>query len=81
MSENIHQRLAGLPLREQKEVTKLFDAILTDLANLRTDIAEARGAIVGITAQLDADEGVTDTDYASNHDPAALVSGTAQLTS
>lgn len=47
--------------------------------NLRTqfnaavaDIAALRAAVVGITAQLDADAGVTDTDYAANNDPAAV---------
>ncbi len=43
----------------------LLDAVLVDLAALRA-------AIVGITAQLDADGGVTDTDYAADNDPAAL---------
>jgi len=40
-------------------------AILADLTALRA-------AIVAITAKLDADTGVTDTDYASECDPAAL---------
>jgi hypothetical protein len=43
----------------------LDTAILADLTALRA-------AIVAITAQLDADAGVTDTDYAANNDPAAL---------
>lgn len=38
------------------------------------DLTALRSAITGITAKLDADEGVTDTDYASLHDPAALKS-------
>lgn len=46
------------------DVTKL-DAILSDLTALR-------GAVVAITAKLDSDAGVTDTDYASSCDPAAL---------
>lgn len=42
-----------------------ISAILADLTALRT-------AIVTLTAQLDADAGVTDTDYAASCDPAAL---------
>ncbi len=52
----------GPSAASQKEI---LDAALADLAALRA-------AIVGITAQLDADAGVTDTDYAANNDPAAL---------
>ena len=36
------------------------------------DLVALRAAVVGITAQLDADAGVTDVDYAANNDPAAL---------
>ena len=50
----------------------------SDAANLRTeisaivaDLAALRAAILVITAQLDADAGVTDTDYAANADPVA----------
>ena len=46
------------------DITQL-NAILADLTAIRT-------AVVGITAKLDADVGVTDTDYASSLDPAAL---------
>lgn len=44
----------------------------TILNSLLTDVTALRTSIVGITAKLDADAGVTDTDYASTHDPAAL---------
>lgn len=50
---------------DHAETQALLEAVLVDLTALR-------GAIVGITAQLDADAGVTDTDYAANNDPAAL---------
>lgn len=40
-------------------------AVLADLTALRT-------AITGITAKLDADGGVTDTNYAATKNPAAL---------
>lgn len=37
-----------------------------------TDLTALRAAIVAITAKLDSDGGVTDTDYASTCNPAAL---------
>lgn len=52
-----------------KQLIDVLDGIVTDLAALRT-------AITGITAKLDADAGVTDTNYAATHDPAALVTTT-----
>lgn len=47
------------------ELQALLEAVLVDMTAIRT-------AVVGITAKLDADAGVTDTDYASSLDPAAL---------
>lgn len=47
----------------------LLNAVVADLTALRA-------SIVGITAQLDADAGVTDTDYAATNDPAALTTTT-----
>jgi hypothetical protein len=47
----------------------LMDAVVADLIAIRA-------AIVAITAQLDADAGVTDTDYAENNDPEALTTTT-----
>lgn len=46
----------------------------TELNKMVADITALRAAIVGITAQLDADGGVTDTDYAATNDPAAQTS-------
>jgi hypothetical protein len=55
-------------------------ALADDIANIRTftsevaaDLTAQRAAIVGITAKLDLDGGVTDTTYASGNDPAALI--------
>lgn len=59
MSVNIDEQLFD------KKQIDLLDSVLTDLTALR-------GAIVAITAKLDADAGVTDTNYASTCDPAAL---------
>lgn len=56
---------AGFSPQQILALTRLFDTV-------RVDIAAQRTAITGITAQLDADAGVTDTDYAANNDPAAL---------
>lgn len=44
----------------------------TLLANVQTDLANLRAAVVAITAKLDADAGVTDTNYAATTNPAAL---------
>ena len=42
------------------------------LTALLADMTAMRAAIVAITAKLDADTGVNDTDFASSCDPAAL---------
>ena len=47
------------------------------LDELRVQSANHRAAIVGITAKLDADGGVTDTDFAALWNPAALLTLTA----
>ena len=46
------------------EIRVVLDALLADVTAIRT-------SLVAVTAQLDADGGVTDTDYGDN-DPAAL---------
>lgn len=53
-------------------VTDLLNEVQTDHATLLTDIAAIRTGLVGVTAKLDADAGVTDTNYAATHDPAAI---------
>lgn len=66
MSESIKQRLSALgDTGDAAEIKKVLDTILADITAIRT-------SITGITAKLDADAGVTDADYASLHDPAAL---------
>ena len=52
-------------IAEHADNSALINALLTDLTAVRA-------AVVAITAKLDADAGVTDTDYASTCDPAAL---------
>lgn len=83
MSESIKQRTAHVTRGEAKELRPLLEAAQADLTELRTELAAAvaditalRASIVGITAQLDADAGVTDTTYASGNDPAAQTSST-----
>ena len=49
----------------QAGLDSVLDTIVDDMTAIRT-------AITTLTAQLDADAGVTDTDYAANCDPAAL---------
>lgn len=56
----------------------VVNELQADHATLLADVTAIRASVVGITAQLDADGGVTDTDYAANNDPAALT--TASLT-
>lgn len=66
MSESIRERMqAHNPRVEVAGLRTLLEAAQTDLAALRA-------AIVAITAKLDADGGVTDADYASTCNPAAL---------
>lgn len=51
--------------REAKAQRELLEAVLADNTALRA-------SIVAITAKLDADAGVTDTNYAATTNPAAL---------
>lgn len=55
-------------------VKAFIDEIKVDNDATVADIAALRAAVVGITAKLDADSGVTDTNYASAWDPAAQTS-------
>lgn len=48
------------------------DDLKTLMNEIVDDLTALRSAITGITAKLDADAGVTDTDFASTQDPAAL---------
>lgn len=50
------------------------EVLRAEFNKLVADVAALRAAVVGITAKLDADGGVTDTNYASLHDPAAQTS-------
>ena len=91
MSESIKDMSGGWPdNRSGGWLRRLFEAAKTELDALRTlttelktdndaavaDIAALRAAIVGITAKLDSDAGVTDTNYAATQDPAAQTSTT-----
>jgi len=44
------------------------------LEGIKTDLLALEAAIEVITAQLDADAGVTDTDYAANANPTLVTS-------
>lgn len=66
MPESINERLHGVPdYREAQQLKFLLDAMLADITALRA-------SILLITAKLDADVGVTDTNYAATCNPAAL---------
>lgn len=88
MSETMDNQDQGQENRDNAQVTDLTALIAavneliadaatnrTELLALNTDIDNLRAAIVGITAKLDADGGVTDTNYASTLDPVAVTSG------
>lgn len=47
-------------------------SLATCLRDIADDLTALRGAIVAITAKLDADSGVGDTNYAATLDPPAL---------
>lgn len=53
-------------------VVTLCNELRTDYTALLADVTAIHTSVGGITAQLDADGGVTDTDYAANNDPAAI---------
>lgn len=66
MAESIKQRCSGMsPGDTTEQIRAVQLAILADLTALRA-------AVVAITAKLDADAGVTDTNYAATCNPAAL---------
>lgn len=65
MPESIATRLASRQPPSRKDLMTVLNAVQTDLAALRA-------AVVAITAKLDADGGVTDTNYAATCNPAAL---------
>lgn len=66
MSESIKERMQSkAPAFSAYDQRLLLEAVLADLTALRA-------AIVAITAKLDADAGVTDTNYAATTNPAAL---------
>lgn len=48
--------------------------LVTILHDMVDDLTALRNSITGITAKLDADAGVTDTNYAATQNPAVLKS-------
>lgn len=62
----------GDMVRYLENVRDLVNELRTDVNAAVVDLGAIRTAVTGITAQLDADAGVTDTTYASGNDPAAL---------
>jgi hypothetical protein len=46
--------------------------LATVLRDIADDLTALRGSVVAITAKLDLDAGVTDTNYAATTNPAAL---------
>jgi hypothetical protein len=62
---SIGTRMSGGPQVKKPDLRAVLD-------DMRLDLAALRASIVAITAKLDADGGVTDTNYAANTNPAAL---------
>lgn len=62
---SVATRTAGAHPIPNKDLVLLLTAA-------QLDIAALRAAVVAITAKLDADGGVTDTNYAATTNPAAL---------
>ena len=62
---SIKKSFTHAPIQESNDLKEALRAAQADLAALRA-------SIVGITAKLDADAGVTDITYSSFWNPAAL---------
>ena len=65
MSESIATRLGSSQPPSRNDLKLLLDSALADLTTLRA-------SFLLLTAKLDADGGVTDTNYAATCNPAAL---------
>lgn len=77
MPASINQRTSKLSDKQQaREHKALLDAALVDNAALRTAVTAITAKLDVLAAKLNADAGVTDTNYATNFaatcDPAAL---------
>ena len=72
---------------DAREMRPLLDAVLTDLTELRTelaaavaDVARVAGALDTLATKLNADAGVTDTNYATGNSAAITASTPGALT-
>lgn len=75
MAALLEQDITGSGMN-QGDLVKVLENLRDQVNALTADITAVRAAVTGITAQLDADAGVTDTDYASGNDPAAITATT-----
>jgi len=67
LSTTIDKALKGLPeTKSQRHHQGLYEAIVDDLANAQAQIVGLEAQLAIVTAQLDLDATVTDTDYAAN---------------
>lgn len=64
MSFSIKQHFKFFATQEQTELNRAFKAV-------QADLDAQRAAFVALTAKLDSDAGITDTDYAATVDPVA----------
>lgn len=63
-----------------RETGMLSAALQLQFTKAVADITALRAAVVAITAKLDADGGVTDTNYAATCNPAAQTSAAITIT-
>lgn len=73
------EQLAGEPAQLNSAGARVHssdgdDSMITEVENLTADFALVSAGILGVLTKLDADTGVTDTDYVANNAPAAQTS-------
>ena len=86
--KSIKRRIGAMPSKaDAREVRPLLDAVLTDLTELRTELAAAvadvkrvAGALDTLATKLNADAGVTDTNYATGNSAAITAATPGALT-
>ena len=76
MPQSIKARLGQKPMANTQDPKPVLDAVLADMTAMRAAIVAITAKLDVLTTKLNADAGVTDTNYATNFastcDPAAL---------
>jgi len=72
MADKIQELVRGGSSRGSQSAREtILEGIASDLTTIKAEIDLIHTSFATLTAQLDADTGVNDTDYATNCDPAA----------